>query len=277
MWNPFKIYKLTKIMWNREENYNHYDDNVSVAAADVAVQLNSQMLFPSNLFIVAKFRATPRGRDILWGRNDKSVQYQQEKILPVITNKNVMDTYTPNTVGGHYHHLIKQWSFSELWDRRFHREDENGFFGWAHEVRSNVSRHVFLSHDFQHVLFRYDTSQLGEACIQAVTHVMTRHIGPLYASYIMALKVCYKYKSWEPLHILREAYKLAKQARDDFWYLNPLEIIDLDIDEARKKYNIGMPVKFLKFAMQNRESFRLDSIHPEYNDVKLNFATAQSI
>lgn len=277
MWNPIKIFKLTKIMWNRGENYNHYDDDMDIAAADVAREINSQMLFPSNLLVVSKFRKTPRGRDILWGRNDKSIDYQYENILPVITDKKVMNKYAPNTVGGHYHYLIKQWSFGELWDRRFQQENGNGFFGWADEVRSNVSRHVFLSHDFQHVLFRYDTTQLGEACIQAVTHAMTRHIGPWYAAHVMALKVCYKYKSWEPLRILREAMSNAKKVKDEFWYINPLEIIDIDVEEARKKYNIAAPTRFLKFVAKHKESFRLDSIHPEYNDVKLKNAIAECI
>jgi hypothetical protein len=128
-----------------------------------------------------------------------------------------------------------------------------------------------------HVLFRYDTSQLGEACVQELQYVMSRHWGARYLSHVMALKNCYKYKSWEPFRIVREAHKIANGVKDEFWYLNPLEILDMDVDDVRKKYNIGVPVKFLKFAMQNRESFRLDSIHPEYNDVKLNFATAQSI
>ncbi len=277
MWNPVKLYKLTKIIWNRDTNYNHYDEDLQIAAADVAREVNSQLLFPSNLLIVKKLRSTPRGRDILWGRNDKSIQYQYENILPVITSKEIMEKYAPNTVGGHYYHLIKQWSFDELWDRRFQQDREDGFVGFIDDVRSNISRHIFLCHDFMHVLFRYDTTQLGEACVQELQYVMSRHWGAWYLSHVMALKNCYKYKTWEPLHILREANMLAKQAKDELWYVNPLEILDMDVNEARKMYNIGTPVRFLKFAIENRESFRLDSIHPEYNDVKLNFAAAQSI
>lgn len=277
MWNPFKIYKLTKVIWRRGENYNHYDEDMDIAAADVAREINSQMLFPSNLLLVSKLRSTPRGRDVMWGRKDKSLEYQYEKILPVITNKEIMSKYAPNTVGGHYQHLIQQWSFDELWDKRFQQDREDGFIGFIDEVRSNVSRHIFLAHDFMHVLFRYDTSQLGEACIQAVQYVMSRHTGAWYLAHVMALKNCYKYKSWEPMRIVREAIRNARKVRDEFWYLNPLEIIDMDVDEAREKYNIAVPVRFLKFAINNKESFRLDSIHPEYNDVKVRFAAASEI
>lgn len=271
MWNPIKIAKLTRIMWIRTDS----PDNKNLPdPATVARELNGQMLFPSNLFSVMKFRATDRGRDVLWGRKDKAIEYQFNHIIPVITNENVMNAHAPNTVGGHYRNLIKQWSFEELWNKRFQREGEQGQIGWANEVRSNVSRHVFLSHDFQHVLFRYDTTQLGEACIQAVTNVMTGHLGPKYASYVMALKSCSIHKSLEPLRILREAYKLARATKKEFWTINPLEITGKDVEEARREYNIGAPIRFLRFAAQNKELFNFDSIHPEYNDVELNKAMA---
>lgn len=277
MWNPIKIYKLSKIIWKRGENYNHYDEDMDLTAADVAREINSQMLFPSNLLVVSKLRKTPRGRDVLWGRNDKSIEYQYEKILPVITNKEVMDKYAPNTVGGHYHHLIKQWSFDELWDRRFQQDVDEGFIGWIDEVRSNISRHIFLCHDFMHVLFRYDTTQIGESCIQGVQYVMSRHWGAWYLAHVMALKNCYKYKTWEPLRIVREAIRNAKKVKLEFWYLNPLEILGEDVEETRNKYNIESPTKFLKFAAKHRESFRFDSIHPEYNDVKIKSTIAECV
>lgn len=268
MWNIFKIARLSAVMWNRDETQNHYDDDL--AAADVATQLYGEMLFPSNLITVFKFRRTERGRDILWGRKDKAKDYQVNEILPKITNKRHMDTYAPNTVGGHYHHLIRQWSFEELWNRRFSPIGD----GWASEVRSNVSRHMFLSHDFWHVLFRYDTSQLGEACIQGVTHVMTGHIGPWYASHLMALKVSWKYKSMKPLRALRESLRLAKATKEEFWYLNPLEIIGEDVEVARSKYNIGSPDIFLSWAVSHEDVYPMDCIHPEYSDVQQNKAMA---
>ena len=259
MWNPIKIFKLTRVLWKRGEGYDN--ENLQ-AAATVAVELNSQFEFPSNIKTVMFYRGTERGRDILWGRKDKSREYQMEKIIPHVTNKEVMNSYAPNTVGAHYQNLINNWSFEELWTKRFEVSDDS----WRAEVRSNVSRHVFLCHDFQHILFRYDTSQMGESCIQAITNTMTKHFGPKYASYMIALRLCQQYKSWQPIRVLKEAYKLADAVDPSFWLINPLEIIDMDIEEARKKYNIGVPVEYLKFASEHKDNFRFDQIHPEYND-----------
>ena len=262
MWNPVKIFKLTRVLWKRGAGY----DNTSLqAAATVAVELNGQFEFPSNIKLVTHYRKTEKGRDILWGRRNYSKEHQRDVIIPRITDQETMEAMTPNTVGGHYQHLIKNWSFSELWDKRFAMVDDN----WRHEVRSNISRHVFLCHDFQHILFRYDTSQMGEACIQAVTHTMTKHFGPKYASYMIALRLCQQYKSWQPMRVLREAYRIANAVDQDFWFLNPLEIIDMDIQEARDKYNIGAPVEYVRFSTDNKENFRFDQIHPEYNDVTM--------
>jgi len=262
MYNIFKIYKLSKIIWNREEMYNHYQEE-GITAADVAVQLNSEFEFPSNIKTVMHYRSTLRGRDVMWGRKDKSLEYQQEVIIPKLADLDSLKALGPNTVGGHYHHLIKKWSFEELWNRRFQASTDT----FAAEVRSNISRHIFLCHDFQHVLFRYDTTQMGEACVQAITHVMCKHFGPYYAGMMITLRQCYKYKSLEPLRIYQEALRLAREVNEEFWYVNPLEVIELDVQEARQKYNIGTPWRYLRFVKEHRDDFRLDSIHPEYNDM----------
>ena len=261
MWNPIKIAKLTKAMWLKAEDKDSSD---IIAAASIARDMNTQMEFPSNIKTLRTFRATPRGRDIMWGRKDKTKEFQLNNIIPVITNQQTMESFTPNTVGGHYNYLIKQWSFQELWDKRF---EEPEFPTAIQDIRGNIARHVFLAHDFQHIMFRYDTSRLGEACIQAVTSVMIGgHVGPKYLSYVMASRVAWDHKSIEPFRVLREAYKLARAADRSFFEINPLEIIELDIQEARDKYNIGTAVKFYDYVSKHREDFRLDSIHPEYND-----------
>ena len=46
MWNPIKIFKLTRVLWKRGEGYDN--ENLQ-AAATVAVELNSQFEFPSNI------------------------------------------------------------------------------------------------------------------------------------------------------------------------------------------------------------------------------------
>jgi hypothetical protein len=71
------------------------------------------------------------------------------------------------------------------------------------------------------------------------------------------------------MRVLREAYRIANAVDQDFWFLNPLEIIDMDIQEARDKYNIGAPVEYVRFSADNKENFRFDQIHPEYNDVTM--------
>jgi ubiquinone biosynthesis protein Coq4 len=277
MWNPITLAKLTYAMWNKDHKLDT-DHEGEMNAGDIAVAINTVMEFPSNLKVVLKLRQTEKGRDILWGRKDKSEDYQRTVVIPTLTDISMMSKLAPNTIGGHYKHLVNQWSFTELWEKRFSSTTigSNGArieSNWRDEVRSNISRHVFLCHDFQHVLFRYDTTRMGEMCIQAVTAAMLGHWGPRYTSTVIALKLCYDFKSWEPMRIRKEAFKLATSADASLWLVNPLDMLNKDVEEGRAEFNIGFPTRFAKFVKLHKENFRLDNIHPEYNDVKWEMET----
>ena len=111
MWNPVKIFKLTRVLWKRGAGY----DNTSLqAAATVAVELNGQFEFPSNLKLVTHYRKTEKGRDILWGRRNYSKEHQRDVIIPRITDQKTMEAMAPNTVGGHYQHLLESFGTKGL-------------------------------------------------------------------------------------------------------------------------------------------------------------------
>ena len=258
MWNPIKIWKLTKVLWSKGQTDLDLPKD-ELETGDVIRELITQMELPSNLRLMRHYMSSTAGRDILWGREDKAKKYQLQQVLPVITNEETMSTYAPNTVGGHYGHLIKQWSFEELWAKRFDDHVKGNFGGddWRLEVRKNVARHVFLCHDFQHILFRYDTTSLGEMAIQVVTYGTTKHSGPRYASWVLALRGCWDYESWEPMRIRKEAMKIVKNVDPALWTMNPLDMIGKDVEEARKEYNIGFPTRFASFVKLHEKDFRI--------------------
>lgn len=279
MWNPFKIFKATKIVCARGGT-DHYTYQETTNAMQ---EINGQMMFPSNIRLRKQFVLShERGIDVALGRADKDADYQSREIIPRITNQEFMESLPKNTVGASYGHLIKQWSFFELWERRL-TETQAAMpanqFGkdWVRFVWGNVSRHIFLSHDFWHVMFRYDTSRLGEACIMAITHSAIKHTGPWWISHAIAAKMSWERKSLLPWKAVREAVKLGNAVRRDFWYLNPLEVIEQDVEQAREAYNIGVCEAFIKYNNTFKEEFRNDSVHPEYNDWKIEKLVAQEI
>jgi hypothetical protein len=278
MWNPYKILKHSyKIFEMKEDAGADYDINVKHL-----VELYSEVLFPSNIFLVRKLRKTENGRAILDGVGSYSKKWQEEVYIPFLSNKELFDELQPNTVGAHYAHLMSRWTLQELYQRRFtnDRKDLTKIPPLVtrvmrrllkdrlnpDEVRANIARHIFLSHDFWHILFRYDTSPLGEACIQAVTHQYLRLTGPWYMSYLVALRESVRDRSLKPLAIIREAHRLGRAAKQDLYELDYLLVLGMDIEETRKQYNIGAPVKFIKYMIENPRKAHNDCIHPEYND-----------
>lgn len=280
MWNLFKIAKYAYGIYKMDDDTGNYDGRVKNI-----VELYGQVLFPSNVFLARKLRKTENGNAILDGTGFYSKEWQEKEYIPLLNDKKFLSKLKPNTVGAHYAFLIQHWSLEELYSRRFTEERNDvtkmsSFFVKRvrkalgqninpDTVRSNIARHLFLSHDFWHVLFRYDTSPLGEACIQAVTHQYLRLTGPWMMSYIVGLRESVRARSLEPLKIIREAHRLGAAVPQALFETNCLDMLDADIEETRKKYNIGAPIRFLKYLKNNPKKAHNDCIHPEYNDPAL--------
>ena len=277
MWNLFKIAKYSYAIYKMDDADGDYDYRVKSI-----IELYGQVLFPSNVFLSKKLRKTENGNAILDGTGYYSKEWQESTYIPMLNDKKFLNKFKPNTVGAHYAFLIQHWSLEELYNRRFSEEREDvtkmpSFFvnlmrkilrrkSNPDAARANIARHIFLSHDFWHVLFRYDTSPLGEACIQAVTHQYLRLTGPWMLSYLVGLRESVRSKSLEPLKIIREAHRLGRAVPQEFFEMNCIDMLDADVEETRKKYNIGAPIKFLKFMKENPKKAHNDCIHPEYND-----------
>lgn len=271
MWNPVKIYKLSKKIMARgyKDTLQHYDE--SDDTANEIVELYGEMLFPFVFYTGWKVRRTEAGRNILNGVRDKSEEYQLKHYIPKMVDGEYLDSLAPNTVGAHYKHLIDKWSFEELYNERFQAMPKDNFI---QRRRANFSRHIFLSHDFWHCIFRYDTSPLGEACIQAITHQYSKFIGPWYMSYLIAYKHFKLTASWDAFKVIREAHKIGAAAKRDLYEMNFDTLLEMDIEEVRAMYNVQAPTEFYRFAKDWPENFKFDCIHPEYNDTKITYTEA---
>lgn len=255
----------------RGRDDHHYDSDDS---SNDLVELYGEMAFPAIFISGQILRRTEGGKNILYGLEDKSEDHQLNVYIPKITDGKYLDSLAPNTVGAHYKHLINQWSFEELYNKRFQSMPKGTFI---EKRRANFSRHMFLAHDFWHCIFRYDTSPLGEACIQAVTYQFSKNTGPWYMSYLIALREKKETGTWEAFKVIREAHRLGKQAKRAFYTQNYDNLLEMDIEQVRKEYNIGAPVEFYKYAEKYPSNFRFDSIHPEYQDTKIKWNVREAI
>ena len=142
------------------------------------------------------------------------------------------------------------------------------FMAATDEMRANISRHGFLFHDLLHCLFRYDTSPMGEACIQAVTNKGIGHFAMKWVGFVVTCRIAWRNRSWTPFKVYREALRLGKRAADKGLMLHGhLDYLEMDIAEVREKFDVGVPVEYKKWAEEHPQDFRHDVLHPEYNDV----------
>lgn len=293
MWNPVKIIKLTKSIWKKNESNSDSHDELGDQGA--IVQLYGQLMFPSNLFFLKKMQKNyPVEADQLFG--GKGVwdrKWQDEVGIPTLMELKTSDK-APNTLGAHVARLYNLYDFEEFWQGRYDLIDKTEAFIRSHEeqtsqnglrgyilhrankrkkfnmdsARMNVNRHNLLSHDFYHVLFRYDTNYIGEICVQALAGWITGTFPPKYLSFVMSIRECFRYRSLEPFFIFREAVKMAKNLSHHFYLTTYYDKLDMDIEEVREKYNVGVPERYIAFS-RKIEDLKLDVIHPEYKDMKV--------
>jgi ubiquinone biosynthesis protein COQ4 len=272
MWNLSKIFKTTKYLMSTDtKGFGNYDnpDMNGQHRLDHIVNMYREMNIPFGPMMAAANRKTKKGRDILWARGQFAEEYVDEVTVPTLMNFDYLNKLAPNTVGAHYFNLIKNWGIEDLYNQRFKHEEANPE-RFDQEVRVNLSRHLLLVHDFWHVLFRYDTATMGEAMIQEVTSHLSAFKPPKVVSFFGTWKVARKTKSKLPWEVRKECIELSKKVDKSLFHLGPMELLEMDIQEVRQKYNIGVPVKYKQFVEQfgKEGESRMDTFHPQYSDVE---------
>lgn len=292
MWNPVKIIRYTSQIWTKNESSD--DSHDELGNSGIVVQLYGQLMFPSSLFFIKRLeRDYPvEARQLFGGQGVWNKKWQDEVGIPKLMELRTADK-APNTLGGHVARLYNLYDFEKFWQGRYDlidktevfirsQEDqtqEKGLRGFfmkraqktkfkIDEARMNVNRHNLLSHDFYHVLFRYDTNYIGEICVQALAGWITNTFPPKYLSFVMSIRECIRYRSLEPFHIFREAVKIAKNLPHHFYLTTYYDKLDMDIEEVREKYNIGVPERYIAFSRKIKD-LKLDVIHPEYKDLQV--------
>ena len=276
MWNLFKIYKLSKVVFEvpQEERYQQLDAN-GEPRLDAIQAIYREMTYPQNFQVWRHMMKVSERRPILWGTKWNDAKYFNEVVLSKITDKEYLMSLPANTVGAHLGNLFKSWDLNDLYTQRF-TEDEarNGgssFLGATDEMRVNLTRHMFTSHDLWHVLFRYDTKPLGEGCIQALSGQLGNAFSMTYVGWVVALRTAWRHKSLEPFRIMKEAQELGRRALNattgGLIAHSPIEFLEYDIQEVREMFDIGVPVRYKKWVEAHPNESRLDTFHPEYQDV----------
>ena len=271
MWNLKKIFKTTKYLMSTDVNGFGDHENADMNGQhrlDHVVNMYREMNIPFGPMMALANNKTRAGRDILWARGKFSVENMDNVVVPTLMDFDYLKSLAPHTVGAHYYNLIKGWGIEDLYNQRF-KHEENIDDTLASDVRVNLSRHLLLSHDFWHVLFRYDTATMGEAMIQEVTAHLSKFKPPKLVSFFGTWKMARKLKSDLPWKVRKECMQLAKATDRRLFFQDQISLLERDIAEVRAEYNIGVPVVYKEYVTKFGKAgeSRMDTFHPQYQDV----------
>ena len=276
-WNLVKMYQSTKHLLTTYGEGNDLepmvDDLTGESRIDHVVSLYREMNIPFGPMMMLKNRVSENGRNIIWGRKWNDREYVEKKVIPTLMNYEYLKSLPANTVGAHYYHLIKDYGIEKLYNQRFKKEErrenskfDNVYNSFSDDIRENASRHLLLSHDIWHVLFRYDTTPMGEAMIQTITARIFNFFPPHLTGFFGTWKMARKTKSKLPWKVWRECLTLSKGVNKELALFSPIAFLEQDIQEVRDRFNIFTPKVYAEYVKTLPKFARMDTIHPNYDD-----------
>ena len=247
-------------------------DLTGESRVDHVVSLYREMNVPFGIMMMFKNRVSKNGRHIIWGRKWNDRKYVEETVIPKLMDYDYLSSLPPNTVGAHYYNLIKDFGIEKLYNQRFKKEEKreggvnNIYNSFSDDIRENASRHLLLSHDIWHVLFRYDTTPMGEAMIQTITARIFNFFPPHLTGFFGTWKMAKKTGSKLPWKVWKECLKLSKGVNKELALYSPIEFLEHDIQEVRDRFNIFTPKVYAEYVKSLPKFSRMDTIHPNYQD-----------
>lgn len=235
MWN---LYKIGKSLNDIVNVYSVNEEQMEEDKLGIPVTtLYREMQFPFGLIMMNKATQTTLGQDIVWGRKHNDKEYVERTVLPKLMDLKYLSSLPENTVGAAYYKIVKNHGLESLYNQRF---KDNEVKTRLDVVRTNLSRHVVISHDILHTLFKYNTHALGEGLVQQITGHLLDYKPSKIIGFFVFLSVAKRTGDYKGV------WKVYKECRDNLnkcvkniGYRSPLDFLESDLEEVRKKFNIG--------------------------------------
>ena len=249
--------KLSKSILIRDSHEQRASHPEARARLSELQAMYAQLMFISQKRMKNNFRSSPERIKVALGLDWNDKKYCDKNVIPKISSMKYLKSLPPNTAGGHLAEFFKEWTFNDLYKDRFEKDNvEKDMLSddRTNDLRNNVGRHMMLTHDLHHILFKYDTSPFGEALIQGTTWRQVGNIGMWYVGFLVTCRIAWRAKSLEPFFIYREACKIAKKVNENNLIEHSLlYFLEKDVDDIRKEFGFEEPVRYLKWINQQEE------------------------
>lgn len=235
MWN---LYKIGKSLNDIVQIYHKSEEQMEEDKLGIPVTtLYREMQFPFGLMMMNKATQTTLGQDVVWGRKHNDKDYVEKTVLPKLMDLEYLSSLPENTVGAEYYKIVRNLGLEVLYNQRF-KDDE--VKSRLDVVRTNLSRHVVISHDILHTLFKYNTHALGEGLVQLITGHLLDYKPSKIIGFVVMLSVAKRTGDYRGVwKVYKECQTNLNKCVKDIGYRNPLDFIESDLEEVRKKFNIG--------------------------------------
>lgn len=235
MWN---LYKIGKSLNDIVQIYNKSEEQMEEDKLGIPVTtLYREMQFPFGLMMMNKATQTTLGQDVVWGRKHNDKEYVEKTVLPKLMDMNYLSSLPSNTVGAEYYKIVRNLGLEVLYNQRFKDEEVKSRLD---VVRTNLSRHVVITHDILHTLFKYNTHTLGEGLIQEVTGHLLDYKPSQIIGFVVMLSVAKRTGNYRGVwKVYKECKTNLKNCVKELGLYSPLDFIESDLEEVRKKFNIG--------------------------------------
>ncbi len=235
MWN---LYKIGRSLNDIIQIYNKSEEQMEEDKLGIPVTtLYREMQFPFGLMMMNKATQTTLGQDVVWGRKHNDKDYVEKTVLPKLMDMDYLSSLPSNTVGAEYYKIVRNLGLEVLYNQRF-KDDE--VKSRLDVVRTNLSRHVVITHDILHTLFRYNTHALGEGLIQEVTGHLLDYKPSQIIGFVVMLSVAKKTGDYRGVwKVYKECKANLKKCKKELGVISPLDFLESDLEEVRKKFNIG--------------------------------------
>ena len=257
MFNLFTFLKLSKSILLKD-SYEQRESHPEARARLSELQaMYAQLMFITRKKMRKNFTSSPARINIALGLDWNDPKYCKKNIIPKISSMKYLRSLPPNTAGGHLAKFFNKWTFNDLYKNRFEKETAEADMlsdDKINTLRNNVGRHMMLTHDLHHILFKYDTSPFGEALIQGTTWKQVGNIGMWYVGFLVTCRIAWRSKSFKPFLIYREACKIAEKVnKHNLIEHSLLYFLEKDVDQIRKEFGFEEPIRYLKWIKQNEE------------------------
>jgi len=270
-WNLIKITKSIKqIMTEYGTNHIENPDKFGEHRIGSIPSLYREMTFPFGIFLLLKTRKSKLRKDMINGKQQHEKSCVEKDAMSVLQNTQYLSALPKNTVGANYYNIVKNFSLDDLYDQRFKSSEirQGKTLGNLRDMyRSNISRHVLITHDIWHTLFDYDTNPLGEGMIQLITGHLLGYAPQKMAGFLITLKVFLETKDMGVWKVYKECKQNIKKANHEIGYFGATKFLENDLNDVRKTYNIATPHLYLDFIKKHKKASMGSTIHNYDNTV----------